>query len=486
MKDSIITFTPYLKKKYSDDNEGIINIRITENRKSRYFSTKEKVKVRYWNSNKNEVRANCDEYERLVKVIKDKIEELKQIYDQVNDIKEVRDKASVMQFYEDEILLLNQQKKYGTAKKMKTTKAHLQSFLATNGKTDILFKEMTINFVEQYEVYLSSTGIALNTAKKYVSILGKIYILARKKQLFIPVIDPFIMFENKRVPVTKKRLSKLELETIIRKEIITSDQLYKTKNYFLFQIFCQGIRVSDLLTLRWGNLIDGRIEFYQYKTKKKHSIIINDNLAFILKDFTEDKCEDIINVSYEFELDKRYRMTLNELKLKYKEIAQTNFSKIVSNDKEAIELVENWKGKLNEVRYKVFGNLMIRISDFAWKNQNLFIIDLLKDEDFEGFLFNGNSLPSKHQFNQISSKTAIYNKQLKELQFLCKIKTVLSSHITRHTYTNLLIENTENDIYSISKSLGHQRLSTTEHYLSDFSTVRTDKVNQEMNDLFFF
>ena len=85
----------------------------------------------------------------------------------------------------------------------------------------------------------------------------------------------------------------------------------------------------------------------------------------------------------------------------------------------------------------------------------------------------------------VSSKTTIYNKQLKELQFLCKIKTKLTSHITRHTYTNLLIENTDNDIYSISKSLGHQRLSTTEHYLSDFNTIRTDKVNQEMNDLFF-
>ncbi len=485
MKDRI-TFTPYLKKKYSEDNEGIINIRITENRKSRYFSTKEKVKVRYWNNNKNEVRANCDEYERLVKVIKDKIEELKQIYDQVNDLNEVRDKASVIQFYEDEILLLNQQKKYGTAKKMNTTKTHFQSFLVTLGKTDIQFKEISINFVQQYEVYLSSTGIALNTAKKYVSILGKIYNLAIKKQLFIPVNDPFILFENTKVPVTKKRLEKLELETIIRKEINNKNPLYKTKNYFLFQIFCQGIRVSDLLTLRWSNLIEGRIDFFQYKTKKKHSVIINDHLAFILKDFMDVDCEDIINLSYEFELDKRYRMTLEELKLKYKEIAKSNFSGFVSKNKEAIELVENWKGKLNEVRYKVFGNLLIRINQYAINNQNKFIVDLLKNEDYEGVLFDGNPTLSKYQFNQISSKTTIYNKQLKELQFICGIKTVLSSHITRHTYTNLLIENTENDIYSISRSLGHQRLSTTEHYLSDFSTVRTDKVNQEMNDLFFF
>ena len=480
-----ITFTPYLKKKFSENKEGIINIRITENRKSKYFSTKEILKERDWNSNKNEVRASCKDYDRLMKIINEKIEELKQLYEQVNDIKEVKDKASVIQFYEDEIILLFQQKKFGTSKKMNTTKSHLKSFLETKGKNDILFRDITISFIEQYEIYLLSTGIAINTAKKYVSILGKIYNLAIRKQLFIPKSDPFILFQNTRVAVAKKRLSKIELERIIRQEIELKDPLYKTKNYFLFQIFCQGIRVSDLLTLRWENIVDGRVEFYQYKTKKKHSVIINDNLAFILKDFMEDKCQDVINTIYGFTIDKKYKLTFEELKSKYKEIAKQHFSGIVSGNKESIELVEKWKDVLNDIRFKVFGNLMFRISDYARNNQNNFIVDLLKNDDFKGLKFDGSSFPSKYQFNQISSKTAIYNKQLKELQFLCKINTVLSSHITRHTYTNLLIENTENDIYSISRSLGHQRLATTEHYLSDFNTVRTDKVNQEMNDLFF-
>ncbi len=35
-----VTFTPCLRKKYSNDKDGIINIRVTENRKSKYFSLK--------------------------------------------------------------------------------------------------------------------------------------------------------------------------------------------------------------------------------------------------------------------------------------------------------------------------------------------------------------------------------------------------------------------------------------------------------------
>jgi integrase len=486
MKESI-TFTPYFKKKFSDDKDGFINIRITENRKSKYFSLKEKLKEKEWNPKKNEVRNSCKDYNRLTKIIQDKIDELKLIYQQVNSVEKVKDNdlLSVLMFYENEVDLLFQQKKYGTSKKMNTTLTHFKNFLSSKGFVDIKFQEITISLVEQYEIYLSSTGISNNTSKKYVSIFGKIYNLGIRKQVFVPKSDPFILFQNTRVSVEKKRLSKIEVETIINKVIDSNNSLFKIKNYFLFQIFCQGIRVSDLLTLRWSNIVDGRIEFFQYKTKKKHSVLINDNLVFILKDFMNEDCNLILNQSYSFTIDTTYKMNFDEIKSKFEEIRKKHISGFIKGNKDSIEIIEKWKNVLDDIRFKVVSNLLIKITGFSKINQDKFIVELLNDIDFKDVFFNGNTILTKFQFNQISSKTTIYNKQLKELQFLCRIKTSLTSHITRHTYTNLLIENTDNDIYSISKSLGHQRLSTTEHYLSDFNTIRTDKVNQEMNDLFF-
>lgn len=485
MKNNI-TFTPYLKKKYSTDKEGIINIRITENRKSKYFSLKLKIKEKDWNSNKNEVRNSCKEYELFSKIIKEKLEELKEIHKQVDSVDKVKenDLSSVLSFYKNEVDLLFQQKKFGTSKKMNTTLTHFTNFLISIGLNDIKFKDINVNFVERYEIYLSNQGISINTIKKYVSIFGKIYNLSVKKQVFIPKSDPFILFQNTRVSVEKKRLSKIEVETIINQNIDKKSLLYKIKNYFLFQIFCQGIRVSDLLTLRWGNIVDGRIEFYQYKTKKKHSVLINDNLVFIIVEFMKVDCNDILNHTFSFKIDKEYRMSFNEIKSKYNEIKKEHITGCINGDKNSIEIVESWKNQLNEIRFKVVINLSIRINQYSKQNENKFIVELLNDDDFKEIVFDGNPVLSQFQYNQISSKTTIYNKQLKELQFLCKIKTKLSSHITRHTYTNLLIENTDNDIYSISKSLGHQRLSTTEHYINDFNTTRTDKVNQEMNNLF--
>ena len=409
------------------------------------------------------------------------------IHQRVNSVEKVKDNdmLSVLVFYKNEVDLLFQQKKFGTSKKMNTTLTHFKNFLISKGLSDIRFQDITISLVEQYEIYLSNQGLSNNSSKKYVSIFGKIYNLGIRKQIFIPKSNPFILFQNTRVSVEKKRLSKIEVETIINKVVETTNPLFKIKNYFLFQIFSQGIRVSDLLTLRWSNIVNGRIEFFQYKTKKKHSVLINDNLVFILKDFMDEDCSLILNHSYTFNMDKRYRMNFTEIKSKFDEIRKEHISGFIQGDKESVEIVEKWKMILDDIRFKVMGNLLIKITEYSKSNQNKFIVELLNEDDFKYVIFDGSPILTQFQFNQISSKTTIYNKQLKELQFLCRIKTILTSHITRHTYTNLLIENTDNDIYSISKSLGHQRLSTTEHYLSDFNTIRTDKVNQEMNDLFF-
>ena len=223
------TFTPYLKKKYAEDKEGIINIRVTKNRKSKYYSTKIVLKEKYWNINKNEVRSNFPECEYLNGKINEMICDLKVLHDQMStndilpDIKKVN--SSVVKFYQDQIDLLVQFKKIGTSKNTNTSFSSLKTYLNKINKTDISFDEIDVNFVEQYEAHLFDVGISNNTVKKYVSILGRMYNLAVKKYIFKPNQNPFIMFVNKRISVNKKRLTKKDLESIIGKNISKTDSI---------------------------------------------------------------------------------------------------------------------------------------------------------------------------------------------------------------------------------------------------------------------
>ena len=64
----------------------------------------------------------------------------------------------------------------------------------------------------------------------------------------------------------------------------------------------------------------------------------------------------------------------------------------------------------------------------------------------------------------IGSKLAYINKYLKELAKYCGIFKNLSSHVARHTFTDLALEVSQGNIYEVQKSLGHSSVKTTEIY----------------------
>jgi integrase/recombinase XerD len=64
----------------------------------------------------------------------------------------------------------------------------------------------------------------------------------------------------------------------------------------------------------------------------------------------------------------------------------------------------------------------------------------------------------------IGSKLTYVNKYLKELAKYCGIFKKLSTHVARHTYTDLALEVSNGNIYQVQKSLGHSSVKTTEIY----------------------
>jgi integrase len=73
------------------------------------------------------------------------------------------------------------------------------------------------------------------------------------------------------------------------KRYIPKHTLNDIRNYFLFQLFSQGIRVSDLITLRWMNFIttNGKLKISKkmVKTKDEITILVNDKMIQILSNY---------------------------------------------------------------------------------------------------------------------------------------------------------------------------------------------------------
>lgn len=74
---------------------------------------------------------------------------------------------------------------------------------------------------------------------------------------------------------------------------------------------------------------------------------------------------------------------------------------------------------------------------------------------------------------QISAKNALVNKYLKKVADKAKVKTRISFHISRHSFAYQAIRKT-GDLYSVSKSLNHKRLETTQTYLKQSDNAAVD------------
>jgi len=85
------------------------------------------------------------------------------------------------------------------------------------------------------------------------------------------------------------------------------------------------------------------------------------------------------------------------------------------------------------------------------------------------------NLDNQHiRHNQLSSKTALVNKYLKLIANKAEISKRITSHTARHSFADLA-RSKVNDLYSVSKILGHSSLTFTENYLASFDEKDADE-----------
>jgi integrase/recombinase XerD len=75
--------------------------------------------------------------------------------------------------------------------------------------------------------------------------------------------------------------------------------------------------------------------------------------------------------------------------------------------------------------------------------------------------------------NQIGAKTALINKYLKEIAMKAEIKKKVTTHTARHSFADIARQKTDN-LYNLSKTLGHSSLKVTEAYLATFDEKAVD------------
>ncbi len=359
-----------------------------------------------------------------------------------------------LEFFRDEIRKLESEESYTSYRKYKVVLNYLTKF----SKHSPHLKKIDRKFLNDFTIFLNTNAVNKINKNGYYSYF-KVFrtfinkIIESGHDNFRSEYNPFLNYKLKEVPVSKTKLGKDQFDRIIKKKYDPKTALGIARNMFLFSFYSGGMRVADLLTLRWKNIIDGRLEYTMRKTKKKVSFPLNLKQLEILITYAPNSSN------------------LDDLITK---LSSTNLDFYIP-----APLINSSEVKLNGSP-----KMIQEVENDIMKHPFMEILKTFRMKIPEEYIFPpfvGYKLDTKTALEKmIISKTTIYNKNLKKISLDCELGVNLSSHIARHTFSDLLRKSGAG-IYEISKILGHSDIAVTQKYLK---SMDQGAVDDTMNKFF--
>ena len=165
----------------------------------------------------------------------------------------------------------------------------------------IKFKEMDYEFIAAFDAYMqtldnkqfkkyekgegkrdkpdeSTPGapkLHPNYIAKILHYTSRLFNNATRLKLVSADDNPFKEYKIKEVKTEREELTLEEVKRIINLDLERGSKEWHSRNFFLFAMYCAGIRVSDVLTLRWSNVSEGnRLRYQMGKNHKVQDIIL--------------------------------------------------------------------------------------------------------------------------------------------------------------------------------------------------------------------
>lgn len=174
----------------------------------------------------------------------------------------------------------------------------LEAYLKEKKSKDVTFAELTPAFLSKFEVYMHSLRNEREPDRKLhpntIQVNFNIFKTLVKRAIEVeglmkPEKNPFLSFSYKGVSTTKDKLDEAEIEKIISLDLEVGTLLWHCRNYFLFSFYCAGVRVGDLIQLRWGNITtDGRLHYQMGKNHKDRDLGLVEQAQNILSHYYQE------------------------------------------------------------------------------------------------------------------------------------------------------------------------------------------------------
>lgn len=281
-----------------------IFLRISEGGQHKRFNTSIKLKRKAdWDSKRQKIRSSEPMYEEWQKVIDDVKERASNIHrklekessssaDKIIDaLRRGANTKSFLQLTEKKVEECRQAGRLSSMNKYNQVCRKFAAFMNSRGidPYSICFTDIDYTFIadfdafmqtldnKQYMKYVRSKGekdkpdistegarkLHPNYIAKILQYTSAVFESAEKARLIRHEDNPFNIYSIKTVKTDREELTLEEVQRIIHLDLEPNTREWHSRNFFLFAMYCAGIRIGDVLCLRWSNITDDNRLHYQ-------------------------------------------------------------------------------------------------------------------------------------------------------------------------------------------------------------------------------
>lgn len=290
-----------LRKKANKEGLFPLVIRITKDRKTTFVYTGYYLDKKHWDEKNKRVKKSHPTSTRLNNLLLKKLSEAsKTVIDLQSSNRDFSSKEikksivkplgeetfnSVSKRFLEELL---ENKKLSRLNSDKPRIKHVIEFAKSES---LYFNEINEDFLNRFMSYLRIKR--KNSERSIVNnliVIRTLFNRAIKEGIAEQKLYPFgkdkikIKFpESEKIGLTIEEVKKIEnLEDL-------SLQENHARNVWLFSFYCAGMRVGDVLKIKWSDIIDNRLHYQMNKNSKRLSIPLNEKASVLLESYKKDK-----------------------------------------------------------------------------------------------------------------------------------------------------------------------------------------------------
>lgn len=211
---------------------------------------------------------------------------------------------SVLDFMQNQIRLLRNANRFGTALNYEKTMKNFAEFL---GGVNLPFSAMTEQLIADYNAFLVQRGMVRNSISFYMRIMRAVYNKAVRQKLVeqsYPFTEVYTGIDRTR----KRAVSESVISQLYKLKLTEETPLALARDIFIFSYCTRGMAFVDIAYLKKENVQNGVICYARRKTGQLLSVRIEPSIQRII-----DRYSSVLS-PYVFPI-----LTSSETKLSYKE-----------------------------------------------------------------------------------------------------------------------------------------------------------------------